>query len=84
MSQAATSCRSCGARIWWATTTAGKAMPIDDGPADDGNLAVSRDRLGRLTARALVLDEEPEGHEHRARSHFSTCPNADAHRRRDR
>lgn len=75
-------CRSCGAPMWWATTEAGKAIPLDDQPTPDGNLAVHRDPNGVLHARGLVLDEEPLEHEHRATSHFATCPHANQHRRR--
>jgi hypothetical protein len=72
-------CRSCRAPMYWATTEAGKAIPLD-APTPDGNLAV-RNVDGALHARALVLDEEPLVGEHRATSHFATCEFADQHRK---
>lgn len=66
----------------WATTPAGKLIPLDPEPVEDGNLAVHRDPDGvHLYARVLKAGEDPESHERRGRTHFSSCPHADQHRR---
>lgn len=71
-------CRSCGARIVWARTAADRAMPIDRDPVPDGNLVIidrTRDGSPRVATAA------PEETRPKYRSHFSTCPNADQHRK---
>lgn len=75
-------CRSCSTEIAWATSPTGALMPIDAAPTPDGNVAIHRDQRGDLHARVLKAGEEPLEHERRGTSHFATCPNADAHRRR--
>lgn len=73
-------CRSCAAPMIWSVTTNGKRMPVDADPI--------------VVNRGFRLDEEVEGDTPLARftaaphagerlyvSHFSTCPNADQHRR---
>lgn len=75
-------CRSCGRDIWWATTPGNSLIPLDAQPHPAGNLAVHRERNGDLIARPLKGDEEPRSDERRGISHFATCPNANAHRRR--
>ena len=82
-------CRSCGAQIVWARTKRGKPMPVDAQPDRDGTIALVEDaRSGELTAHVVgkptpmaFVDGvwvEPR----RYTSHFSTCPDADAFRRR--
>ena len=62
-------CSSCGAEIIWAKTPAGKNMPLDAKP------------------ETRWIAEGGGGQESTCRpvqvrvSHFSTCPNADQHRR---
>ena len=74
-------CRSCGARIRWIKTVAGKAMPCNATPirfergggpetfvTPEGKVERGkRDHEGELTGYI---------------SHFATCPYADRHRRR--
>jgi hypothetical protein len=72
-------CRSCGAAILWVKTVAGKAMPLDAVPAEDGNIAL-------MPAGAMVLPKETAdlGQKigaRRYKSHFATCPNAAKHRK---
>ena len=66
----ADTCRTCGAPILWATTQAGKFMPLDEkeylvaetSEDDDGKLLISRMVRGHV-------------------SHFATCAQAAQHRR---
>ncbi len=77
-------CRSCQAKILWAITPAGKRMPVDHAPSDDGNILLVHTAMD--TPLAVVLSKE--GLEMASRSpmglrtsHFATCPNAEEHRR---
>lgn len=82
----AAACRSCDAPVVWAKTIAGKAIPLhatDDGhprPVPDGNLQLtSLDPLiVDLVEPGTLFDNDGL----RYRSHFATCPHADAWRRR--
>lgn len=72
-------CKSCGAQIIWATTVAGKKMPLDAEPHEDGNVVL-------MPAGAMVLPKETfelgKGIcSKRYRSHFATCNNASKHRK---
>ncbi len=74
-------CRSCGARILWATTTNDRRIPIDADPVPDGNLVLTYPSPAAALAIVVdpaqpMLDDPP-----RYVSHFSTCPNADQHRK---
>lgn len=76
-------CKSCGASIIWARTPAGRTIPIDREPSDDGNVRLSYEGH---KANALVVGKSDDLFsigEPRHQSHFATCPNADAHRKRD-
>ncbi len=76
-------CKSCGAPIWWATTTHGRPIPIDRKPAADGNVTLERVPGGEL--RALVHAGQSAAlltGQMRWRSHFASCPQASQHRRR--
>lgn len=64
-------CRSCGAPILWAITTAGKPMPVDAVPDPAGNVSVERE-AGRLVAR--VHTEPSLFGEPRHMPHHATCP----------
>lgn len=66
-----TVCRSCGAKIFFAATAKGR-MPLDAKPK-----------------KAMTISPVGNGHtEHRIvwvdvfESHFSTCPKAEAHRKK--
>lgn len=70
-------CSSCQAPIIWAKTEAGRAMPLDAEPVDDGNMELLPDGICRFV---------PKG-DHTTvvvplyKSHFATCPHARTHRK---
>ena len=66
-------CSSCSAQIFWAKTTAGKAMPIDAKPVEDGNVW--------LDANQVASVGKPVAGSLRYVSHFATCKNAAKHRK---
>lgn len=61
-------CRSCGARIRWAQTAAGKRIPLDPTPE-------KRVTLDNYTGSEVAAVRDTYV------SHFATCPDADVHRR---
>lgn len=68
------SCARCGARIRWTVTAAGKRLPVDADPAEDGNTAAYYDGTGRLRSRGLSKERPALEHaEWLARPHFPTC-----------
>lgn len=72
-------CGSCGASIIWAVTSSGKAHPLDAVPAPDGTAALFP---GPGSGKLLVLfGKAARAAAERFKSHFATCPNAEAHRR---
>ncbi len=78
-------CRSCKAGIGWAVTAAGKRMPIDPLPCEDGNVLIGWVGGERV---ALVLGPDDRAAAQIAGkplhiSHFATCPNAMRHRKED-
>jgi len=76
-------CGACPAEIDWALLPSGKRLPVDRASADDpkGNLAILRHPDGKLTVRYLKRSEQPEPGEHRAISHFASCPAASSFRK---
>ncbi|MGH7743390.1 MAG: hypothetical protein ACREQ5_01015 [Candidatus Dormibacteria bacterium] len=75
-----TECSSCHARIVGCLTVNGKWMPVDAVPVEGGNLVLV-DGAGALPGvRVLRKGEVVEGP--RYVSHFSTCPQANIHRKR--
>ena len=83
-------CRSCGAPIWWAHTTAGRLIPVDSEPTPGGNVVATgrqtiHDTSGNPVTRPEVRVEEPgmfPDDRLRYVAHFATCPNADEWRKR--
>lgn len=75
-------CSTCGARMVWAVTEAGKPIPLDSRSTPNGNLVVEDLDAPELRARAYLplLD----GDAPRFTSHFATCPDAALHRKRGR
>jgi hypothetical protein len=75
-------CRSCGAEIIWAKTKSGKAMPIDAKPSPNGNLVLRKLAGGRDCHVGIFAVGPDAPHvEPRYVSHFSTCPQANKHRK---
>ena len=81
-----TVCKSCGARITWIRMKSGKAMPCDAGAVPYRQVTAA-DAGGILT---IVTADGNVVHGIRDEcsnyigytSHFATCPNAAAHRKR--
>lgn len=85
MAGAGATCRSCGARIVWAVTSAGRRMPVDRESSEAGTVSLVVGAAGDLLA--LVLKGEgirlARKHEHPLHTaHFATCPEAAKHRRK--
>ena len=85
-------CRSCAADVRWVRTTAGKLMPLDPDPRDDGNIIdTGRTAQGRGSGRVPVVEYvDPDaptlpGLDPPVRyvSHFATCDDPERWRRRD-
>lgn len=66
-------CKSCGAEIDWVKTRSGKFMPIDMGKRFGGNVEFGDDGMPSIVP--ALPDVE------RFVSHFTTCPDANEHRR---
>jgi hypothetical protein len=75
-------CSACERPIIWATTSTGKAMPVDAVPVDHGNVllfpSVDEGRFVALVLGRLELVHQ-NGRE-RYTSHFATCPYAELFR----
>jgi hypothetical protein len=66
-------CKKCSAEILWATTSNGKAIPIDAEIHCGGNIALDVDDVGMLRARVV----RPAGDVEAYQSHFALCPAAE-------
>lgn len=69
-------CKSCGAEVEWYQTVKGKAIQLDIGSFENGNMTV----WGGIV-RSRTDDDAVHGRPAR-RAHFSSCPQADMWRRR--
>jgi hypothetical protein len=67
-------CKGCGDRIKWVSTTQGRAMPLDPDPVPNGNVVIVRDGGGGLLAEYLRRTDTPAPGTPRYQSHFSSCP----------
>lgn len=73
-------CKSCGAAIIWARTSAGKPMPVDAALTRGANVRL---RWEGSDVRADVVKASLAfGSTDTRMSHFVTCPKADQWRRR--
>lgn len=78
-------CRSCGARILWIRTAAGRNMPVDPAPLGYRKVPGGRERIVTpdgdvITGEKCEAGETPDGYGYM--SHFATCPEAGRHRKR--
>ena len=77
-------CRGCGRPILWITTPAGKSMPCDPEPITYWQRKGGPEKIVTPNGEVVSADlaglpgmETGQGY----RSHWSTCPRADAFRR---
>lgn len=76
-------CHSCDAGVLWATTEAGKRIPLDPQPRTDGTFYLRPRHPEGVTAIAVKdADREAIAAAHQLYvTHFATCPHASRHRR---
>lgn len=75
-------CTSCDEPVQWAQTLhARRWIPLDPGPAEDGNLEVVQQARDGTPLVRLVKIADREGRFDLRRTHFVTCPHASRHRR---
>ena len=77
-------CKSCGAKIKWIDTSAGKKMPVNAEQVKYWQRDGAKGKAVTLNGEVISCDftgdiSKPTGVGYI--SHFSTCPNADAHRK---
>lgn len=68
-----TSCRSCGAKMFFLTMESGRANPVDAEPAENGNIWIGEDGIGHVITKGAEYDA---ANGPLYMSHFATCPNA--------
>ena len=76
-------CRSCGAPIVWIRMKSGKMMPVDAAEKHYWNDPQGKDSVVLESGEVIRCSLKGEG-EAAGRgfvSHFSTCPNANKHRK---
>jgi hypothetical protein len=71
-------CRSCHAQIRWVKMGGTTPMAVDALPANDGSVLI----LVNGNARVVPVADRARCVTPLYKSHFATCPNAVAHRRR--
>lgn len=79
-------CKACRGEILWCKTDAGKNIPVDLAPDNDGNVIVTG-TLGRFRAQVLSAAEARAYTGDRLslhKAHFATCPFADRFRKKTR
>lgn len=79
-------CKSCGAPVLWIVTRLGRRMPVDAEPHSKGNILVldppnGRSPIGHVLGGDALWEALHGAPERVHRSHFSTCPDADKHRK---
>lgn len=80
-------CASCESPILWVRAArSGRPMPLDRKPVNDGTLRIARGGKAHVFRDAGAAREAgQEGlYPELYRSHMVTCPQASAHRRRER
>lgn len=77
-------CRDCGASIIWCVSENGRRAPVNADPVTDGNVFIYL-QDGEPIAQVLTKEKRARAVELGTQlrtSHFATCPNAQARRRR--
>ena len=75
-------CRSCSAPVFMVEhERTGKRAPINADPVPDGNIVFDLYDDGQVAYRILEIGDRAN-FAPRYTSHFATCPNSNAHRRR--
>lgn len=77
LSAAGDVCKKCRAAILWATTPAGKAMPVDPEPVFGGNLVLEVDAVGMLRTKVVRAAGDVEAYV----AHFVSCSDPAAFRK---
>ena len=72
-------CRSCGERIYWAKTVAGKSMPLNVEKSSRGNIRIVDSLAAVLTVEEL--EAARAAGEKLWVCHFATCTSAKKHRK---
>lgn len=77
-------CRSCGEKIMFIRTKAGKSMPVNPAFVSFKNNPDGKDRIVLPSGNVIACDanvdaKEADGYGYI--SHFATCPNASRHRK---
>ncbi|GIE75777.1 hypothetical protein Aph02nite_17270 [Actinoplanes philippinensis] len=75
-------CRSCDAEIIWATSSGGKAMPVDAAVSEDGNVELSLQPGLFVGPVATVITGPTLFPKPMRKAHFATCSAADKWRRK--
>lgn len=75
-----TCCRSCGAIIIWAVSSAGNRMPVDFRRVPGGNIEL--EERGAYPVPPMAHFVKPDPQVERFVSHFATCPDRREWRRR--
>ena len=77
-------CKSCGRRVLWIKTAAGKNMPVDPHFVNYRKVHGGKERIvlpnGEVVAGERCDAQEADGYGYI--SHFATCPDAEKHRKR--
>ncbi|NUP19040.1 MAG: hypothetical protein HOZ81_23705 [Streptomyces sp.] len=67
-------CGTCGERIRWTVTVAGRRQAVNAEPNPAGNIAAYVDGVGTLRSRSLSADRpNVETYERRYMPHIATC-----------
>lgn len=75
-------CSTCRAEITWVKTAAGKSMPLDAEPTEDGNVVLVNGLAVVLHARGA--EGVAAVGATRYTPHWATCPQSAQHRRNGR
>lgn len=75
-------CQACTARILWVLTPAGRRMPLDEQPTEDGTGNVVIEHVGGQTRGRVLTGAEMPSQGPAYVPHHRTCPAAAEFRRR--